>query len=158
MLQTLNRTLRGQPYQVHTFDDPRRALEFLSRHHADIVISDIDMPEISGLELMRQIKAIQPEAARVIVSGVTSIDAAVRAINEGSVQRFLRKPFEPPELREVVAALVAVPAPLVVAPSHSSVERDAEGRYAIRAGSLARAPELGLEHLVRLWPVEALGD
>lgn len=173
ILQTITRTLRGEPYQLHTFDDPTRVLAYLAEHHVDVLVSDIDMPQMSGLELMRRTRELAPRAARIIVSGVTSIDAAIKAINDGAVHRFLRKPFDPVELRTAVASASADAVTVAeLSPGRTAdtsgvwrtrmerecpdlfrIPRDEAGRYVIdAAASLAHAPDLGLEHLVRLWP------
>ncbi|HUH01674.1 MAG TPA: response regulator [Kofleriaceae bacterium] len=176
ILQTITRTLRGEPYRLHTFDDPTRVLEFINEHHVDVLVSDIDMPQMSGLELMRRARERAPDAARIIVSGVTSMDAAIKAINDGAVHRFLRKPFDPLELRQAVASAGAESVVMAEAsesrrkrdstgiwrarmerecPGLLQVPRDAEGRYVLDAvAAMAAAPGLGLEHLVRVWTGE----
>lgn len=173
ILQTITRTLRGEPYRLHTFDDPTKVLAFIAEHRVDVLVSDIDMPQMSGLELMGRARERIPHAARIIVSGVTSIDSAIKAINDGAVHRFLRKPFDPGELRQAVASASAdTVARAELSESRRSrdttgvwrtrmerecpalfrIPRDAEGSYVLDvAGAMAAAPELGLEHLVRVW-------
>src|SRR5690606_7004110 len=100
------------------------------------LISDIDMPAMDGLELVRQVRVLHPDVVRVLLTGHATYDAARRAINEGEVHRFLTKPFDPAELRRVVGEAMARRAELARR-SRSAV--DAERARALHA-------QLELEH------------
>jgi FixJ family two-component response regulator len=69
-------------------------------------VSDIDMPGMTGLDLMRHARDACPGAVRMLLTGRASVGNATRAINDGEVHRFLHKPFEPRILRTIVAEAV----------------------------------------------------
>lgn len=173
VLRSVGRTLRKMAGDILAFEDPRRAIELLQQRPVDVIVSDIDMPSMSGLELLRLARELRPEAARVVVSGVTSIDSAVAAINDGAVHRFVRKPYVPEELRKIVAqavddARISREAATVLAsrrqrqawrqrmeaecPDALVVQRDDDGAYLVDlAAADELAPAAGLEHIVRVW-------
>ncbi len=174
VLRTVARTLRADGVEVLAYDDPRRALELLlTDRHVDVIVSDIEMPLMNGLELLGRARDLRPTAARVVLSGVSSIDAAVRAINDGAVHRFVRKPFDPDDLRKVVGeafeqARAASDAAIVLhgrralsawrarmkedCPQLLEMTLDETGAYVVDADAAeAIAPIVGLEHLVRVW-------
>jgi len=107
ILDALARTLRTAKCRFVLASSGREALGVLSRERVDLVISDIDMPDMTGLELLARARQHHPHAARVVLTGVASLETAVRAINDGEVQRFLTKPWEKEELRRVVSELLA---------------------------------------------------
>ena len=71
------------------------------------MVSDIDLPGIDGLELVRRVKRLRPKLATLILSGHSSFDHAVAAMRAGA-DDYLTKPFDPPGLIEKAQALIAV--------------------------------------------------
>ena len=107
ILAALRRSLASTGITVFTTDDPDQALAILDEHSIGLLICDIDMPRMNGLDLVRRARAAHPDVVRVLLSGCATFEAARRAINEGEVHRFLSKPFEPPELRRVALEALA---------------------------------------------------
>ncbi|HEY8145459.1 MAG TPA: response regulator [Kofleriaceae bacterium] len=103
ILQSLRRALSGIGCPVLTTEDADQVFAILEDQPIDLLISDIDMPAMNGLELVRRVRTIHPDVVRILLTGHATFDAARRAINEGEVHRFLSKPFDPAELRSVVA-------------------------------------------------------
>jgi FixJ family two-component response regulator len=68
----------------------------------DVVLSDMDMPGMSGLDLMIRLRRNHPAAVRLLLTGRGTLAAAVGAINDGEVYRFMTKPWDIDELREVL--------------------------------------------------------
>jgi DNA-binding NtrC family response regulator len=103
IVAALRRTLRGRGYRIVSSTDPHRALEMLATEPIDLVISDIDMPEMSGVELVARVRKTYPEVVRILLTGRGTLEGALRAINDGEVHRFLTKPWSDDELRATVA-------------------------------------------------------
>jgi two-component system, probable response regulator PhcQ len=103
ILQSLRRALTGIGCPVLTTEDADQAFAILQDQPIDLLISDIDMPAMNGLELVRRVRTAHPDVVRILLTGHGTFDAARRAINEGEVHRFLQKPFDPGELRRIVA-------------------------------------------------------
>src|SRR5262249_56925496 len=80
-----------------------QALRLLDRERIDLVVSDLDMPTMSGLDLINRIRISFPHVVRILLTGRGTLDAALRAINDGEVHRFLTKPWDEEELRTTIA-------------------------------------------------------
>ena len=89
-------------YRVQTFERGADALAALEQADPHVVLSDQRMPGISGVELLRQVKLLRPEATRLLFTGYADIKAVIDAINQGSVFRYIAKPWDPEELATVV--------------------------------------------------------
>src|SRR5271166_1649195 len=94
----LKRALRREPYEFLTARSAAEAQQLLERQHVDVVISDEQMPGMSGSEFLSAVRKQFPHTIRMILSGQASLEAAVRAINEGEVYRFFLKPCNPTDL------------------------------------------------------------
>ncbi|MCK4546248.1 MAG: response regulator [Candidatus Eisenbacteria sp.] len=94
----LKRALRREPYEILTTGSAREALAVLAREKVDVVVSDERMPVMSGSEFLAEVYRIYPETIRIVLTGQASLEAAVSAINEGRIYRFLMKPCNEVEL------------------------------------------------------------
>jgi len=101
-LSALKRLLRKEPYKIHVASNGQEALEMLELIACEVVITDLRMPEISGLELIQQLKTKHPDIIRVILSGTEDIAMIIDAINAGEVFRFISKPVEPELLKRII--------------------------------------------------------
>lgn len=100
ILKSLGRELTffNELYQVHTAQNAEEALELLSLHNIQVVISDQRMPQMTGTQLISQIKRLYPYTVCMILSGYTDFNAVQDAINEGQIYKFLNKPWTTEEL------------------------------------------------------------
>ena len=90
-------------YRVITFQRGEEALEYLrSGQCAQVILSDQRMPEMTGVEVLRQAKAIRPETTRLLFTAYIDIRAVIDAINQGHVFRYIAKPCDPDELSVIV--------------------------------------------------------
>ncbi|MEW6077459.1 MAG: sigma-54 dependent transcriptional regulator [Thermodesulfobacteriota bacterium] len=106
-LKQLRRILEKEGYAVSAFSNPQRAIEHIETSSCDLVISDVRMPTMSGLELMTRIKARFPAVEVILITGFASLDGAVEATREGAFH-YLEKPFTPDRVRERVKAALQV--------------------------------------------------
>jgi len=103
----LKRALRPEPFEILTATSGAAAQDILERHHVDVVISDEQMPGMSGSVFLSAVRKQFPQTIRMILSGQASLEAAVRAINEGEVYRFFLKPCNPTDLAITVQQALA---------------------------------------------------
>ncbi len=89
-------------YEVHAAEDGQAAKEYLAEHHIDLVITDLRMPRVDGMELLRW--ALEDDAERpvVMITAHGTVDTAVEALKLGAFD-YVTKPFDKDELRRVVA-------------------------------------------------------
>lgn len=100
--EALVRALRNEPWQFVTAASGTDALAILESTPVDVIVSDERMPGMAGSEFLAHARNRWPATVRIILSGQASLDAAVRAINEGEVFRFLLKPAHPVDLRMTI--------------------------------------------------------
>ena len=103
--ESIRRVLTGEGYEVETTTSPREGLERIRREVFDLLLLDIKMPEMDGIELLRAVRSISPETEVVIVTGYATIETAVEAVKLGAFD-YLEKPVSPPQL--IVAAARAL--------------------------------------------------
>jgi LmbE family N-acetylglucosaminyl deacetylase len=89
---------------VTAVDEPQLALERLRTTPYDVVVTDVEMPQMSGLDLLAQLRERQPRLPVIVVTAFPSVEYAVGALR-GEADEFLRKPLDPVELLRVVSAL-----------------------------------------------------
>jgi len=98
VLVALYETLRRERYEVVTTSDPATALAELKENEFSVIITDQRMPTLTGLELLAQAREIQPNATRILITAVLSLDTVIDAINKGEIYRFIVKPWLREEL------------------------------------------------------------
>lgn len=94
----LRRVLR-RSYQLSFAASGAEALQLLRRERPDVILSDHLMPEMTGLELLKRCRLLYPGMGRVILTGQAEMTMVISAINEGSVFKFLTKPWDIDELK-----------------------------------------------------------
>ena len=104
---TLLVELLGSLGDVHWTTSAEQALEIAEGRDWDLMVSDIDLPGIDGLELVHRVKRRRPQLATLILSGHSSFDYAVSAMRAGA-DDYVTKPFDPADVIEKARALVAV--------------------------------------------------
>ena len=77
---------------VKVFNDGLEAVEFITREPVDVVITDLLMPRIGGMEVLRQAKAMNPDVVVIIITGHGSLETAIEAIHDGAYE-YIKKPF-----------------------------------------------------------------
>ena len=104
ILQALTRAFAETPYEITTCNDPVKSYEMIEDEHFDIVISDIMMPELDGLSLLRKIKNYNGTIQVIMITGYLTINNTLNAFRYGANDIFF-KPFN--DLRDLIAAVDA---------------------------------------------------
>src|SRR5262249_60602419 len=86
MVENCARILRRSGYRCLTTTDPRRALSLLESEHPDLVLTDLKMPDIDGLELIRRVHEVDAAIPVVVVTAFASIETAVAAVQQRAQQ------------------------------------------------------------------------
>lgn len=81
-----------------TESDPLRALQRLREEHIHVLVSDQRMPQMSGAQLLAEAREIAPNTLRILLTGYSDLDAAVEALNNGGIFRYLTKPWDQQEM------------------------------------------------------------
>src|SRR3984957_1303875 len=102
VLVALRDTLLREGYKVVASPHAVHALSILKEQQFSVVLTDQQMPLVPGLEFLAQVKQIQPDATRILITAVLSLSTVIDAINKGEIFRFVVKPW----LREELLATV----------------------------------------------------
>jgi len=101
LLQALKKALELDGCEVADFSDPQRGYDHICSHDADLVISDIRMHGMSGIELLGRVRKIKPELPCILMTAYSSVETAVTAIKLGA-RDYLLKPFELADFKQAV--------------------------------------------------------
>ena len=102
LTSALVRSLDRTQFEIFTADSAQKGLLILAGNDIDVVVSDERMPGMTGSQFLSEVRKQWPNTIRMILSGQADLEAAVRAINEGEVFRFLLKPCHPTELQATI--------------------------------------------------------
>jgi response regulator RpfG family c-di-GMP phosphodiesterase len=107
ILNALRSVFRNQ-YNVFTASSGPEAMEFLKRFRPHVVISDQRMPEMTGVEFLRQVKDFAPQTVRILLTGYSDLASIVGSINDGEVFRFISKPWDNAEIQKTIGEAAAI--------------------------------------------------
>lgn len=93
-------------FTVITAQSGAEALQIMQRQQIAVLLADQRMPEMNGVELCTRARDVQPEAVRIIITAYADIHAAIDAINQGQVSRYLVKPWRNEELMDVLQTAI----------------------------------------------------
>lgn len=106
ILHALRRTLqqhtREEELRVEIYDEPQQALTRMQEISFDLVVSDYRMPRMNGIDFLKRVKDMQPDAVRLMLSSSHDFDTALGAINEAEVFRYVTKPWDISELMKII--------------------------------------------------------
>ncbi len=97
-LRIIDKVLTEEGYLVKSTLSPKDALEIVRRERFDLLLTDIVMPGINGLELLRMVRRIYPGITITVITGYAAPDTIISCLREG-VQAFIAKPFTTQELK-----------------------------------------------------------
>ncbi len=99
--QLLTLIFEGEGHSLRTASNGREALELLAEEPADLIISDVMMPDMDGIEMLRELRSTQPDTGIIFMTAYASVDSAREAFKLGA-DDFIQKPFDVEELKLIV--------------------------------------------------------
>ncbi|MBM4321502.1 MAG: sigma-54-dependent Fis family transcriptional regulator, partial [Deltaproteobacteria bacterium] len=137
------RILGAEGHRVDSRQDPREGLELALSDEYDVILLDLVMPELDGLEVLKRLKAAGVSAEVVIITGYSTVQTAVEAMKQGAAD-YVGKPFTPDELRRAVRKVLERSA---LMRENAALRRELEARQGFEgmiAGSRAMERVFGL--------------
>lgn len=107
ILNALRSVFRAH-YNVLTASSGPEAMEFIKRFRPHVVISDQRMPEMTGVEFLREVKDIAPHTVRILLTGYSDLASIVGSINDGEVFRFISKPWNNADIQKTIGEAAAI--------------------------------------------------
>jgi response regulator RpfG family c-di-GMP phosphodiesterase len=98
--------LEPDGYDVVTASNGADAIEILKQDSFAVIVSDVKMPQMTGMQFLAQAKLLQPDASRILMTAYVELDAILEAINRGEIYRFISKPFVRAEFLATVKTAV----------------------------------------------------
>lgn len=141
--------LDGERPEIEVFVSAREALSRITSKPVDLVISDYRMPEMSGVEFLSKVVEIQPDVARMVLSGQADLDAVIDTINRIQIYRFIGKPWHDFELKNAVTQALAARTLLLENRRLADLVRKQYGKISRREAELLRleTESPGITHL-----------
>ena len=102
ILSALRRLFRAQGYEVLTEESAHAGLVVLESRQVDLVISDMRMPEMDGVQFLEQARALRPDTLRLLLTGNADVRLILDAVNRGEIYRYITKPWDDHEMTLVV--------------------------------------------------------
>jgi len=99
--ELMMRFSEDSPFSCHVFQDPQLALRHFKAESADLIVSDLRMPGLTGTELLKNIRSMNKEVPFIIITGFANVDDAIEAIHLGASD-FIKKPFDMDELQILI--------------------------------------------------------
>src|SRR5690242_17677827 len=90
-------------FEVLTAPSAEEALELMKKHEVGVLLTDQRMPVTTGVELLERVRTEYPDTIRMLVTAYSDLGAAIDAINRGQVRRYIKKPWQPEELKSELA-------------------------------------------------------
>jgi two-component system, NtrC family, sensor kinase len=103
VLNAIKRILVDDDYEIYTAGSATEGVAIMKDNKVQVVVSDYRMPDINGIEFLREVNEHWPETVRIVLSGYADIASIVAAVNEGQIYKFIPKPWNDDELRITIA-------------------------------------------------------
>ena len=102
VLNSLKRCLRNEPYEVITAEGGAEALEYLKDNHVCLIVTDINMPGMDGIDLICRANTLSPNSIKMVLSAYADLELVMDSINRGHIWRYLVKPWQPQDIRVTI--------------------------------------------------------
>lgn len=104
--QRLKGTLEKLGCEVDVFQDPVKALDRIREKGFDIIVTDVMMPDVNGIQILETAKAVNADAKVIVITGFATSDLARECMEKGAFD-MIAKPFKPSDLRSLVVRAAA---------------------------------------------------
>ncbi len=147
-------------YDVVTASGGAQALEIVRAQPFHVIVSDQRMPGMLGVELLREVKTLRPNAVRMLLTGYSDLAAIVGSVNDGEVFRFVSKPWNQDDLQGTIAEAVTIAIALEASPPPRASVRPSEDVVALVLddSAMARAAREMAGDLCRVVHAPTLDD
>lgn len=106
ILTSLRRLLRAEGYAIRAAEGGEQALALLAEEPAEVIVSDMRMPHMSGAEFLKQARERWPGSVRILLTGYADVASTVAAVNEGGIHAYLNKPWDEAQLLQTLRGAV----------------------------------------------------
>jgi DNA-binding NtrC family response regulator len=137
MRMTIQDALLAEGYKVLSAETGGSGLTLLRENQADMVITDLRLPDMDGIQILREVKKIGPETQVILITGYGSIDSAVTAMKEGASD-YLTKPFSMDELLLTIRRILRI---RELEEENSSLRKKVQERYGLE-GLVGKSPPM----------------
>jgi len=107
VLESVSALLTDEGFEVDVSLDGRQGLDWAIERNYDVVLTDIRMPDIGGMKVLRDVKRINPTLPVIMITGYASVESAVQAMKLGAAE-YIEKPFEPEQLLDAVSRALGI--------------------------------------------------
>jgi len=101
VLRNLQKKISKSGFQVETFQNPRKAIDRMKIEPFDVILTDLHMPEMDGMQVLEKVKEKYPKTEVIIITGYASIKSAVEAVKQGAFY-YIEKPFTPEQVLLII--------------------------------------------------------
>ena len=134
---TLQDSLVGEGYEVVAAETGRKGVDLLRKNQWDIIITDLKLPDLEGIEILKEAKFLNPSTEVILITAYGSIDSAVSAMKEGASD-YLTKPFSMDELLLIIKRLLRMKQ---LEEENLSLKKRVEERYGLE-GLVGKSPQM----------------
>ena len=106
--QLIGKVLEKEGYEISYACDGREGLDIFHKKNIDLIISDIKMPEMSGIEFLHEVKKQEPDIDFILITAFATMETAIEAIKNGA-QDYVTKPFDIKEIVDAVKKYLYLP-------------------------------------------------
>jgi DNA-binding NtrC family response regulator len=106
--ERLRSTLEKGHLDIETFTNPQEAIKRFSEKKFQLLITDLKMKELDGIEILKRVKQVSPETLVIIITGFATVEKAKEALKIGAYD-FIAKPFKLSQLRDLVVKALGLP-------------------------------------------------
>ncbi|MGB9629645.1 MAG: sigma-54-dependent transcriptional regulator, partial [Thermodesulfobacteriota bacterium] len=137
MRMTIQDALESEGYQVGVAETGQKGLALFSKNSFDILITDLKLPDLDGLQILKEVKMTNPETQVILITAYGSIDSAVTAMKEGASD-YLTKPFSMDELLLIIQRLLRIKQ---LEEENIRLKEKIEERYGLE-GLIGKSPQM----------------